>query len=193
MRLFLYALLLVGVTYLILWDASIVRENNAFSENSITEICQELFLVVIVLLFLCHAVTDTANRMFSFTMGCIFLCALIREFDSMLDNHVFDGAWQLVVTILSICVTAIWIRHGENIGKVLASIMHYRSFGIMISGILTVMVFSRFFGQQILWIEIMKEGFQRSVKNAAEEGTELFGYYICLIATLEYWCESFDT
>ena len=189
-RYFIYALFLVALTYLILWDASIERVNNSFSENSITEILQELFLFLIIVLFFQHAVTDKLSRIYSLIMADLFMCALIREFDSVMDNHIFDGAWQLSVTAICIAVTVLGIRHSSELIHTLHSVTMHRSFGIMASGILTVMVFSRLFGQQTLWMEIMGDVFMRSVKNAAEEGVELFGYYLCLVGTAEYCCET---
>ena len=42
----------------------------------------------------------------------------------------------------------------------------------------------RLFGMQVLWHAILEHGYMRVVKNAVEEGSESFGYMLCLAASL---------
>lgn len=70
-------------------------------------------------------------------------------------------------------------------------VMHFRAtsnswqnipnprYGILLSGLLAVLVFSRLFGMQVLWHDITEHGYMRVVKNAVEEGSESFGYMLC--------------
>ena len=51
---------------------------------------------------------------------------------------------------------------------------------------LIVLVFSRLFGMHQLWQHLMLDGYNRVVKNIAEEGTELLGYSICWLASTRY-------
>ncbi|MDX7018301.1 transporter, partial [Klebsiella aerogenes] len=60
-------------------------------------------------------------------------------------------------------------------------------YGILLSGLLAVLVFSRLFGMQVLWHDILEHGYMRVVKNAVEEGSESFGYMLCLAASLGYY------
>ncbi len=60
-------------------------------------------------------------------------------------------------------------------------------YGILLSGLLAVLVFSRLFGMQVLWHAILEHGYMRVVKNAVEEGSESFGYMLCLAASLGYY------
>ena len=57
----------------------------------------------------------------------------------------------------------------------------------MMAGFITTFVFSRLFGRSIFWQAVMEEQYFRSVKNAAEEGTELLGYGLMLIGAIEYF------
>ncbi|EOW9564629.1 transporter, partial [Enterobacter hormaechei] len=56
-----------------------------------------------------------------------------------------------------------------------------------LSGLLAVLVFSRLFGMQVLWHDILEHGYMRVVKNVVEEGSESFGYMLCLAASLGYY------
>jgi hypothetical protein len=51
-----------------------------------------------------------------------------------------------------------------------------------------VLVFSRLFGMQAMWHAILADGYVRIVKNAVEEGSESFGYMLCLTASIGYYC-----
>ncbi|CDL60957.1 FIG00731417: hypothetical protein [Klebsiella pneumoniae IS39] len=55
---------------------------------------------------------------------------------------------------------------------------------MMISGLLAILVFSRLFGMHGLWYAVLEENYARVVKNTVEEGSESFGYMLCLTATL---------
>ena len=61
-------------------------------------------------------------------------------------------------------------------------------YGMLISGLLAILVFSRLFGMQGLWQAILDDGYVRVVKNVVEEGSESFGYMLCLTASIGYYC-----
>lgn len=50
------------------------------------------------------------------------------------------------------------------------------------------LVFSRLFGMHGLWYAILDQSYVRVVKNVVEEGSESFGYMLCLIASVGYYC-----
>ncbi len=183
-RLLVYSLMLTAMSYLILFDASIVRENNPFSENSLSEIAQIVFLALTVLSF-AVAGRYKGNRLNSIFLSAAFLCALVRELDSSFDA-LFDGAWQSCVSLILLVTAILLIRKRKQFVRELSEFLRNPVAGILFSGFLTVMVFSRFFGRELLWLEIMGDGFMRSVKNAAEECVELFGYFLCLVSGIEY-------
>jgi hypothetical protein len=55
----------------------------------------------------------------------------------------------------------------------------------MVTGFLVTFVFSRLFGRTKLWEAILEADYNRWGKNAAEEGIELLGYSLFLIAGIE--------
>ncbi|QLO78096.1 hypothetical protein HV306_13805 [Klebsiella grimontii] len=66
-------------------------------------------------------------------------------------------------------------------------------YGLLISGLLAILVFSRLFGMQALWLAILDGGYVRVVKNVVEEGSESFGYMLCLTASIGYFCTFRET
>ena len=49
-----------------------------------------------------------------------------------------------------------------------------------------VLAFSRLFGRGSFWEAVMGDSYMRLVKNIAEEGTELMGYALLVIAAVEF-------
>jgi len=60
------------------------------------------------------------------------------------------------------------------------------SFGVFMSGLLVLIIFSRLFGYGPFWKEILDLGQYRMVKTIVEEGVELMGYFLLLISSIEY-------
>ena len=110
----------------------------------------------------------------------------IREFDSFLDKYVFDGAWQIFVLIILFLLTLFIYKERNAIVKSTNEFVKHCSFGIMQSGFLILMVFSRLFGQKVFWHSVMQEAYLRSVKNVAEESLELLGYSLIFIGSIEF-------
>lgn len=61
---------------------------------------------------------------------------------------------------------------------------------MLATGLLIVLVFSRLFGMNALWENLMLDGYNRVVKNMAEEGCELLGYSLCTLASVRYFWQT---
>lgn len=160
--------------------------HNNVHETSLTEITQEMMLVIISLGFFVSAYRrQTADRYVKVLIGGFFLCMLIREMDFAFDS-LWHGAWvwfALAVALLCIFYSC---KNLTATLRGLADFFNHPSYGMMCSGLLCVLVFSRLFGMNVLWQGLMLEGYHRVVKNMVEEGCELFGYTLCLFATVGY-------
>ncbi|WP_345830847.1 hypothetical protein AAGR08_23270 (plasmid) [Pantoea sp. BRR-3P] len=158
---------------------------DEMKESSVTEIMQELILLVVASLFICRAGKDKARRPALILMAGFFIVLLIREMDFAFDilSH---GSWLWFSLTVSVYAVYQAVRHGQQTLAALADFMSRPSWGMMCAGILTVLIFSRFFGMNELWRHIAGEDYPRVAKNLAEEGTELFGYMLCLLSTHDY-------
>ncbi|WP_220495476.1 hypothetical protein [Oceanospirillum sediminis] len=189
---FLYILFIVGVAQLITLEGYSELTESRYSELSLTEKMQDLFGFISCLLFLLAARMSQELRPIAVMLAALTGMMFIRESDSFLDQNVFDGAWQTLVSIVLI-VTAVYLKKQPH--PIKPSIMNYArlpSAGVLLSGILVTFVFSRLFGRRSFWEAVMGDGYVRVVKNIAEEGTELMGYALILIAAAELLWHTFS-
>ncbi|MDA0315522.1 MAG: hypothetical protein O3A40_09535, partial [Bacteroidetes bacterium] len=186
-RIIIYALIVLLVSQIILWDSLNPGALGKFGEDSSTEWAQEIFLLLTSLLFARLAYTSAGIRGFPFLMSGVAFMGLIREYNNYLHTW-FYGAWQLLV--LPVLMTTIFYiyRNRRTLYEPIKQFIQQPAFGFTISGFLAVMVFSRFFGTKSLWKNILEvtdlSNQNRWVKNAAEEGSELLGYSLLFIGAL---------
>lgn len=160
---------------------------NDIPEVSLTEVVQESVLAVIVLVHLLLARKYAHLRYSNILIGGFFLAMLIRELDGLFDllSH---GSWVWFALLATAGSLLLPLRHLRQTLSQLAEYTRTPYYGMMISGLLAILVFSRLFGMHGLWYAVLDENFARVVKNTVEEGSESFGYMLCLTATLGYAC-----
>lgn len=189
LRVVLYAIPVFFAAQIVLWDASVAEGAVKFGENSMTEWSQELFLLLTSIAFLIGGFVDKSKRGISYLMSGGAMMAFIREFDWLFDK-IYHGAWlpfAMVVLLLTL-----WgvFKNRTQIWNNLEEFFNKPAFGTLIAGFLTVFVFSRLFGRKVVWRAVFEvdklEPAQRWVKNACEEGVELFGYALLFIAGIEF-------
>ncbi|WP_233149169.1 transporter [Shimwellia pseudoproteus] len=183
---FLCAAAAAAIPVFLLWvDIHVFADD--VPEISLTEIVQETLLGCIVVMHFWLAKKYDTQRYCNILIGGFFLAMLIRELDSFFDLF-FHGSWvwfALFTSFLSLCRP---LRHWN---KTLAQLTHYTRtpyYGIMMSGLLCVLVFSRLFGMQFIWHAVLNDGYIRVLKNAIEECSESFGYVLCFMASAGSYC-----
>ncbi|MBD8163978.1 hypothetical protein IFU29_13630 [Erwinia persicina] len=176
----LFLSMMMGLVFI-----DVVWMNNAVHETSFTEIAQETMLAAIALMFFHRAWRSPLQRPVMVLVGGFFSCMLIRELDFLFDK-ITHGSWFWFALALALACLALALRDARGIVPGLAAFMTHPAWGLMTAGMLTILVFSRLFGMHQLWEHLMLEGYNRTVKNMAEEGSELLGYSLCLFATLSY-------
>lgn len=159
--------------------------NDAVHETSFTEIAQEGMLLLIALLYFSRAWRQVVIRPLYALVGGFFSCMLIRELDFLFDE-IFHGSWVWFALAITLVCLGIALRQPRRIIPALAAYLRHPGWGMMCAGMLTVLIFSRLFGQHDLWQHLMLDGYNRTVKNMAEEGCELLGYSLCLFSTCRY-------
>ncbi|MDL2307916.1 transporter [Desulfovibrio sp. OttesenSCG-928-C06] len=152
---------------------------NGVYEQSLTEVAQALILLAMVACYLRLAARKPEYRSTYVLIAGFFACMLVREMDFYLDELWFPLA--LAVTL--VCCWQAWRRREQALGG-LVYFCRSRSFGVVLSGIVTLLVFSRLLGMKILWQALLGDQYVKVLKNAIEEGTEQFGYLLCLIGTV---------
>ncbi|MFS2221517.1 hypothetical protein [Pantoea sp. B65] len=159
--------------------------NNALHETSFTEGAQEVILGLIAGLFFIAAARHAESRSSLQLVGGFFACMLIREMDFLFDD-IHHGAWLwFALALATVCLTYA-VLHWQSSVSGLAHLLLHPAWNMMAAGLLIILVFSRLFGVEALWQHLLQEGYQRAVKNMAEESCELLGYSFCLFASVRY-------
>ncbi|MHA6313280.1 hypothetical protein ACX3P5_18895 [Pantoea sp. S-LA4] len=159
--------------------------NDALHETSFTETTQEIMLAVIAALFFITAHRRPAQRGALTLVAGFYSCMLIRELDFVFDA-IQHGSWIWFALAVTAGCLAVALRTPKKTLHALARLLQHRSWPVMASGFLVVLVFSRLFGIHALWQHLMLGDYNRVVKNMAEEGTELLGYGLCWLASVRY-------
>lgn len=159
--------------------------NDALHETSFTETTQEIMLAVIAALFFIAAQRRPAQRGALTLVAGFYSCMLIRELDFVFDA-IQHGSWIWFALAMTAGCLAVALRTPKKTLHALARLLQHRSWPVMASGFLVVLVFSRLFGIHALWQHLMLGDYNRVVKNMAEEGTELLGYGLCWLASVRY-------
>jgi len=191
LRVSAYTLLLTAISLLMHQGAHWPYELSFYGENGLIEWLQVLFLIT------CMAVLWKASRLAgdrrAVLGSMIFLLAatVIREWDKILDQTFGRHVWKILsgLFIGAAAVPFIYRRRAFYISAL--HLTRQPSFGIMLTGGLIVLVFSRLFGAGDFWVQLIDDRtFAREAKQVAEECTELMGYFFIMIGTFEHLHET---
>lgn len=182
---FIFILILVTLPILTVRYDVLTLHNN-IPEQSLTEWSEEILLTITAGSFLFISLTDRKYHHGFILISAFFYCILIRELDSFFDNLVFHGFWIYPAIITAITALYYSIQKRENTLNTLYLFVKNKNFPILCIGLAIIFVFSRLFGMEVFWHQVMNSDFQRIVKNIAEETTELLGYTIITYAAVNY-------
>ncbi|MBJ7549926.1 hypothetical protein [Marinomonas ostreistagni] len=187
-----YLLVLAGIAQCISLEAFEFGVNAQYSEDSLTEFLQMIFAIGSALLFALSARYSRELRQACILLSALMLAMFVRESDSFLDQFVFDGAWQVLVFGVLLGTVILLRRQLKESYRSLKVFSQTSSFGFVTAGLVIIIGFSRLFGRSSFWQSVMGDGYVRNVKNIVEEGTELLGYTIVVIAAAELLCFVFS-
>lgn len=184
-RIFFYVVLFAAYCRGILWDAArLVPDNLKFSERSFTEVGQSLLLCLAIALLLFARKRYRIFPVGMMILAMFLLVSLIRENDYWLDAIV-HGFWVYpAVAIIVLTARYLWVSRQRFLDE-LSLFMSTRSFGLFVGGFLTVYVYSRLIGRQVVWETALSDHYVRIAKNMGEEGTESLGYLLMTCAVIE--------
>lgn len=123
----------------------------------------ESVLAAIVLVHLLLARKYAHLRYSNILIGGFFLAMLIRELDGLFDllSH---GSWVWFALLATAGSLLLPLRHLRQTLSQLAEYTRTPYYGMMISGLLAILVFSRLFGMHGLWYAVLEENYARVVK-----------------------------
>jgi len=156
------------------------------SEYSPVEIIQPLILVICGLLYTWVARDCPSQRPIAFAFGGFALIAIIRELDYFFDRMVADNFWQVLMAVVAALLIVYTYRHRRRFRVAWLRLWPSPGLTLLFAGATIQFSFGLFIGHEPFWEAIMGDGYQRVVKLAVEEMTELLGYFLWLIGTIEY-------
>lgn len=184
-RLGAYAILILVAYRIYLFDAGITHNGQKFSEYSGTEFYQEVLFFLASIMFFVTAYKFEDTRPTSILFGGFTLVAFCREFDYLTD-FIGTSFWGVTAGVVILTVLILSWKKRKNLTQSYYEYYNSKAFAYMISGILVTFLFSRLFGKGDFWKAIMEDQYFRSVKNTAEEGTEVMGDILIFISSVEY-------
>jgi hypothetical protein len=166
-------------------EAQYVTWQDPFSEWGYVETLQSTFLAasMVLLLWMAHSRPRQAQLALCGALAVSIL--LIRENDQLLELFLPHGAWKWLALPLAIVLLWKCLRHRGPLHTQAQLLSASPPFGVYLAAGSTL-VFSRVFGSTRFWEAVMGEQYFRQVKNAAEEGVELFALGLIFAATLEW-------
>lgn len=154
-------------------------------ENSLIEYLQEVYLFISGTLFFVVAIKHNNQRGFAFLVSAFFYIMLIRELDGLLDQ-ISHGFWKYPAWLLTVIVVIYTLQNMKTTVEPLTRYINHKSYGLMLAGIVTLLIFARIYGMGEVWQGIMQGNYIRPVKNLAEEGVELMAYSLIVFASAWY-------
>ncbi len=179
MRFVVYALVMAGLYFIFLFDATHQTAEIKITENSWTEITQEIIVLLSAIGFFVAGRQSKALVPVLNLLSIFFVMSFIREF----NNHI-DFWFYLVLPFLGLFVFLL-VRNFKKVVAAFTEFVELRSSGAFFIGFLVTYLFSRLFGKSVLWMALLGDAYHRTAKNMAEEGIELLGYAIILISVVE--------
>ena len=180
---YLLAALFLGE--LIRWELEYAKTWRPFTEYGYIQWMQSTFLFACTLLAFIKSRYSATYKELALCMALFMLVLFIRENDEPIELFLPHGSWKYIALLPAVyLITYAWKNWQEVVTQLTAYARTF-SFGMMVSGFV-VLMFSRLYGRNIFWEALMGDNFMLRVKLAAEEGVELLGVGLILMAVVEF-------
>ncbi len=190
-RISAYAVLVAGITILMHQGAHWEHELSFYGENGLIEWVQVLLLVVSIAVLWRSGVLDKDRRAVLVAMIFLLTATIAREWDKIIDESMGRHVWKLISGLLIAAAAGVAFRKKRAFYLSALHLTRQPSFGIMLTGGLIVLVFSRLFGAGDFWRELLDDRrIANEAKRVVEECTELMGYLFIMIGTFEFLHET---
>ena len=179
-----YAALTYLLLEMMLYDAVNTTIDTKFSETSLVEQFQNIFLLIGIVLLIISNNLKSIKYSLALIIGLFF----IREQDAFLDTAIGEHSWKFLCIAYGLAIGYKLYTYKNVFVDEFNTYIKSASSGITFIGLISLLIFSRMFGRKKFWIAVEEtENYTRNVKNAAEECTELFAYFLILIGIIEFY------
>ena len=179
-RVVVYSLLMAGVAEAIRFDALFPMEDGYFGEISLTEIFQEIILFILSVFYLYFGFRYRKIQPVTNIVSIFYIISLIREFNFLISWWIYPVLCMLIILM--------WLIFTDFRKLKEASVAFFiqPASSWFLSGFLVTYIFSRLFGRSSFWQLLYSDSSYRLAKAVAEEGLELLGNSLMLIAAFEF-------
>lgn len=184
MRVVTYSGLAVAIAYLLVLEATVLQGFDRFAELGFVELTQAAFLTISVVVCLWQVRFVPERSALAACLAMVFAILLVRENDQIFELWLVHGFWKWPALLIFIGLLTYFIRHRHEVLAQLNSLVPTLAFGVLLAGFSTL-VFARIFGSSQLWEVVMGGAYLRVVKQAAEEGTEVFALGLLMAGCME--------
>lgn len=178
-RFIVYAGIMVLLNLIFQYDATHSADEVKITENSLTELFQEIFVFVVAAGFFIVSRRSRELAPVTYLFALFFLISFIREFNNQIEF------WFYLASPFIVWFFFLLIKNFRKVLTAFERFIELRPSGAFFIGFLVCYLFSRLFGQTSFWKVLLEEAYSRAAKNMAEEGIELLGYAIILISVVE--------
>jgi hypothetical protein len=156
-------------------------ENN-LSEQSLTEIFQQLLLIFSIAIFAWSSTKVEESRTLFILIAGFFGCMFLRELDYYFDM-IRHGFWFYPTILLASAVISYSVWNRTYLISSIRSFSQTNAYFNILVGLVIIMIFSRLFGSGTLWKDVMNDDYHHIYKTIIQEGLELFGYMFVFIGS----------
>ena len=180
LRVIVYGIIVYGISEAIFFDASHPMEDGYFGEISLTEFAQELIFLLLSVFYIFLAYKQREIQSIAIIVALFYFMSFIREFNFLVEF------WFYPVMGLAVILVWVVIRHYKNIKQASLAFFRVPASGWLLAGFMTTYIFSRLMGRSKFWKLLYSDETYRLAKAATEEGIELMGNTLMLIAAIEF-------
>lgn len=180
-----FIIALVVLTPIVTIYVDLVILKNNMDEISVTELTQESFLLISVLIYWFCVRKRTEMRGFLVLVAGFFTALFIRELDVYFDI-IMHGFWFYVAMTTSLLsIFYVYFFTEKTTLRPLVEFIDTKSYYLLFIGMVLLLIFSRAFGSgTIFWNHIIDEHSLYIVKAVVQEGIELVGYTFIFYGSL---------
>jgi putative effector of murein hydrolase LrgA (UPF0299 family) len=155
-----------------------------FRENGPIEWLQLGAIVFAALILGAGALVEPEMRGMFGLLSCVASIAAVRELDKILDA-LLPGGWQGPMAGLVLLFSCLYYRYRKTIWVQAGSFVRTAPFGVLWAGFVITILLAQLAGHGTLLQLIMGDNYDRAYKRVIEEITEMFGYTVILLGSIE--------
>ncbi|MFT4175711.1 MAG: hypothetical protein QM627_03570 [Luteolibacter sp.] len=184
----IYGIYFVSLLALIvaMWKLSTTFGVDLFSENSPLEWAQSGTMLLTAAIFAIGSRIVPRFRALMWLLTTPPLLACVREFDRDLDRLLGALGWQLPFIIILFGAAVFCFVKRKELSVQLIPFLSHRAFGLMFSGLTIAIPFAQMIGHGPFLKAVFKEHHLRDFTRLIEECGEMFGYWLILLAALDW-------